>query len=182
LLCEGFDDDPARDASTHGIYTVRASDGGDLVRVTAPGDFGVVDGYVRGGSAILFHRPDAATQRGPMYVIGTDGTDEHRLGTIDTNTVTVAPDGRSVLAASQGQLYRIDLGTSQATAVSLRTIPLDVLGAAWSPDQTRLLLRRLTAGQIDLFTANADGSGLIRLTNDANDDRFFDWGTHPLAP
>ena len=37
MLCEGFTDDVEADAQIHGIYNVRASDGGDLVRVTRPG-------------------------------------------------------------------------------------------------------------------------------------------------
>jgi len=38
LLMEGWDDN---DPSVHGIYTARASDGGDLVRLSAPNDVGV---------------------------------------------------------------------------------------------------------------------------------------------
>jgi hypothetical protein len=37
--------------------------------------------------------------------------------------------------------------------------------------------------QFDLYTVNADGSGLFRVTNTPDlQEGGADWGTHPLTP
>jgi Tol biopolymer transport system component len=58
----------------------------------------------------------------------------------------------------------------------------------WSPDSTKLLFSRnhFTNGswQEDLWIANADGSGLIQVTNTPNPFDFEEavgWSTHPIA-
>jgi TolB protein len=51
----------------------------------------------------------------------------------------------------------------------------------WSPDGTKIVFTTFTAAAgRDIYTVNADGSGLARLT-DGGDDHFPDWGTHPLT-
>lgn len=41
---------------------------------------------------------------------------------------------------------------------------------AWSPSQDRIAFTWTTDGQVDLYLVNADGSGLIRLTNTPEDE------------
>jgi hypothetical protein len=42
---------------------------------------------------------------------------------------------------------------------------------------------RFAAGRRDLYTVNADGSGLFQVTNTLEIDEFGgDWGTHPVTP
>ncbi len=38
-----------------------------------------------------------------------------------------------------------------------------------------------TAGKVDLYTATADGTDLVRLTDSRASDGGADWGFHPLA-
>ena len=55
--------------------------------------------------------------------------------------------------------------------------------AAWSPDGRKIVFRRTTPGfgeGGDLYTVNADGTGLFQVTHDGDVDSP-DWGTHPLA-
>ena len=55
--------------------------------------------------------------------------------------------------------------------------------AAWSPDGRKIVFRRTTPGfgeGGDLYTVNADGTGLFQVTHDG-DVEWPDWGTHPLA-
>jgi Tol biopolymer transport system component len=55
--------------------------------------------------------------------------------------------------------------------------------AVWSPDGKKILFRLTTPGRGeggDLYTINADGTGLTQVTHDG-DVEFPDWGTHPLA-
>jgi len=181
LLCEGFDENVQADAAVHGIYTVRASDAGDLRRLTAPGTAGTIAGYSPDGSTILFYSADE-TNSGPIYLMDADGGNVRRLGTLSVNSVSWAPDGRSVLATSRASLYRVDVATGSAERITIASIPsAQILGAVWSPDQTQILFKRLTSA-FDLYVMNADGSGLRQITSDANEDRFIDWGTHPLDP
>jgi TolB protein len=48
----------------------------------------------------------------------------------------------------------------------------DNMGFSWSPDGTRLVFVSNNAGNDEIYAINADGSGLLRLTeNSANDIR-----------
>jgi Tol biopolymer transport system component len=56
----------------------------------------------------------------------------------------------------------------------------------WSPDGTKIvvsLFTRTSPGteQAGIYTANADGSNIQRVTNSPTFDRDGDWGPHPLA-
>jgi len=182
LLCEGFEDGPTKDATIHGAYTVRASDGGDLVRVSTPGLAGSPFGYSPDGTTILFVAADPGAPSGLMYLLTTDGSSQHALGTLAVTSARWAPDGLSVLATSDGAVYRVDVPTGVAKRIDIPSMPGDrIVGAVWSPDQTRMLVRSV-ATAVDLYIVNADGSGALQITNDANDDRYIDWGSHPLEP
>jgi Tol biopolymer transport system component len=55
-----------------------------------------------------------------------------------------------------------------------------------SPDGTRILFtRQVDAGggqtQADLVQMRADGTNVIQVTNDPDDDYPADWGTYPLV-
>jgi Tol biopolymer transport system component len=54
----------------------------------------------------------------------------------------------------------------------------------WSPDGKKILFGRgVGREQRDLYTVNADGSGLFQVTSTATiDEGKADWGTHPLTP
>jgi len=54
----------------------------------------------------------------------------------------------------------------------------------WSPDGQKIAFGRNQADdQRDLYTVNADGSGLFQVTNTPDISEFNgDWGTHPLTP
>jgi Tol biopolymer transport system component len=52
----------------------------------------------------------------------------------------------------------------------------------WSPDGTKIIFTRISANgtQQNIYTVNADGSGLTQMTNSGG-AQWPDWGTHPLA-
>jgi hypothetical protein len=180
LLMEGFNDvDPSR----HGVYTVRANDGGDLVRLTKPGDAGIPAAYSPDGSKVLWVLPDPGNEIGQLMVIDTDGSNQRRLGNLTVNAdPTWAPDGRSVLASSNGRLYSLDVASGKATQLRIKSAPEAlIVRGQWSPDGTRILVKRYMGGQNnDLFSMLPDGTDLIQVTNNLDDDRFYDWGVHPL--
>jgi Tol biopolymer transport system component len=52
------------------------------------------------------------------------------------------------------------------------------------PTGKKIAFGRLPAGgERDIYTVNADGSGLFRVTNSPGiEESGVDWGTHPLTP
>lgn len=74
LVCEGFADDPAG----NGVYTVAASDGQDLVRLTQQGD--VPCSYSPDGTKILFIRNNPADeQHFELFTVNVDGSGETQV-------------------------------------------------------------------------------------------------------
>jgi Tol biopolymer transport system component len=54
----------------------------------------------------------------------------------------------------------------------------------WSPDGRKIAFgRNADDEQRDLYTVNADGSGLFQVTHTSDISEFNgDWGIHPLTP
>jgi hypothetical protein len=190
MLCEGFSDDATANATIHGVYSVRASDGKDLVRISAPGDQGVPGHYSPDGKQVAYFGTFLGVPNS-LIVANVDGTDRHRVGRLTYQwAVNWAPDGQSLLAQNEleGRLYRIDLATGTETRVVIKDAPQDhIFEGQYSPDGTRILIRRLVAPgtspdnqNVDLYTMRPDGTDLVLVVSDPEDDRFIDWGTAPL--
>jgi len=157
LACEWLSPDASRvichsddesSPATNGIYTVRSSDGGDLVRVTSEPE-GLMDmpvGYSPDGSRILFLRNDPNGNWGDLFEVRPDGTGLLRLN----------PPG--LLAASSN--FDGDLGLDECCGVS----------ADWSPDGSQVAFSaRWKASahlgtQFALYIVNADRSDLLRIS------------------
>ena len=204
LLCQGqiFEGDHSMD----GIYTIRASDGGDFTRLTTnpfppTGEFGGGDipgDYSPDGSQFVFVRakpgadPNAHHQRGALFVENTDGTGLRQIvpyGLANSHDNAVAhwsPDGSSILFASDhGSLFVV-----HPDGTGVRRIPLDTGGGfsfafapGWSPDGTRIVFSLFLdkTGQVDIYTARSDGTDLVNVTDTPDFEDFADWGPHPLA-
>jgi WD40 repeat protein len=186
MLCEGFSDDLASDAQIHGVYTVRASDGTDVVRVSQPGDAGIPGTYSPDGAWVAYTgtfdrtSPGVGGSSGSLIIVRTDGTDRHRLSTLrGLQEPRWAPDGNSILVDTNSQLYSVDVASGRATAI-LKRLAKPIYSGQWSPDGTRLLIKIWLDGNVELATVLPDGTDLVRVTNNTVDDRFFDWGTHPI--
>lgn len=121
-----------------GLYTVRSSDAGDLVRVTAtpPDGFDIGQyGYSPDGSRVLFSRFDS-NDNGTLF--------------------SVKPNGTGTLRLSPPRLSVIDLGF------------FDGVGADWSPNGSRAAFaaQKLSRRHFStaLFVVKADGTGLRQIT------------------
>lgn len=187
ILAQGWDDgDPTRT----GLYTVRSSDGGDVVRLTEPGD--AVDypvTYSPDGTKVLFAR-DAPPidHHGSMtlMVVGADGSGLVRLNprgtnaglTFGTQASSWSPDGTQVaFVATEGSSFQRDaravfVATADGTDVR-RLTPWDVtLVAQWSPDGEWIAFDASpSGGPHDLFVMHPDGEDTTRLTS-SEDERF----------
>jgi hypothetical protein len=194
LACEGDSD---ADPSLNGVYTVRSSDGGDLQQVTLnPFDFGCPGDYSPNGKRLV-------VAHGTLAVVKLDGSGLRRLTppgvSFNLCDGSWSPQGNEILfSANIPQTDRRTIWVVHADGSGLRQIPIDSCGGpfsdpasigcsapGWSPDGTKIVFVRFdpSAGQSDIYTVNADGTGLFQVTNtpDVGEGRP-DWGTHPVTP
>ena len=64
-------------------------------------------------------------------------------------------------------------GTHQRPVVAIPGLGVDEVD--WSPDGRRLVFSGYDGDQYDIYAANADGSGVVRLTGDPEDDYYAEW-------
>jgi TolB protein len=179
LVAEGWND---TDASQTGLYSLRSADGGDARQLTtSPFGHDIPIGFAPDGSSIAFSRDGPNGSPSQLYLADPDGSHVRPLGALAVSGGDWAPDGRSILVTSSGRLYSVDVATGQATPHTIVGNPTVNLGdPQWSPDGTRILFRMKASTQFDLYTMRPDGTDVLQITNDPEDNRFADWGTYPV--
>jgi hypothetical protein len=79
---------------------------------------------------------------------------------------------------SDSQIHTVNPdGTGSAT---IPAGPPENLAPAWSPDGAKFVFESSRDGNFEIYTANANGSGATRLTNNAAFDRWPTW--QPINP
>lgn len=199
LACEGFG---LSDPSLNGIYTVRSSDGGDLQRVTSnPGGDDCPSDYSPYGNRIVFTRVNETTFA--LYTVRPDGSGLRQISPAGLNfnfcNGNWSPQGNEILLSAHQPTfdYHSSMWLLHANGTGLRRIPAPDCGGlnadpagvgcfnpTWSPDGTKIVFgRQVDSHPRDIYTVNADGSGLFRVTNTPDIEEFHaEWGTHPLTP
>ena len=198
LLCQvsRFGGDPA----LNGIYTIRASDGGGLRRLTVnpyppSGNFGGGDipgDFSPDGKQFVFMRakpgpeptPDIG-QSGALFVGRSDGSQVRQItpygvpNSHDNGLAHWSPDASQILFASeQGQLLVIRPDGTHQKRINLRTdTDAFAFSPGWSPDGKRIIFSLFLQGtqQEDIYTASTKGTQLAQLTNTPESEDFADW-------
>jgi len=200
LACESFGQ---TDPSLNGVYTLRSSDGGDLQRVTsAQGEFAddcPADYSPNGKRLVITRFGDTGLS---LDTVKTDGKDHVRLLSrmeINFCNGSWSPHGNEILFSAHvpDGSYHSSIWVVHADGSGLRQVPVPGCGGlrsdlttfgcfnpVWSPDGKKIAFGRNRGNeQRDVYTVNADGSGLFQVTNTPDISEFNgDWGTHPLTP
>jgi Tol biopolymer transport system component len=191
----------------HGIFTLRASDGGDLVRVTprngtnpsySPDGTQVVFEGVQGPhGACLPHAPPGGgsftcppgTNRigeldGSLFVVNADGTGLRRIAShlaLAHTPSSWSPEGRWILFSGGAAIYRLHPDGTGLRRITPQTVPRShwVDYPSWSPDGTRFVFVGVSHGGSNVFTALADGTDVRQITHTHGIFyRNTDWGTN----
>jgi Tol biopolymer transport system component len=199
LACEGFG---LTDPSLNGIYTVRSSDGADLQRVTVnPGGDDCPSDYSPDGNRIVFTRANETTYE--LDTVRPDGSGLRQISPPGLNfnfcNGSWSPQGNEILLSAHQPTfdYHSSMWLLHANGTGLRPIPAPDCGGlnadpagvgcfnpSWSPDGKKIAFgRQVDSEPRDIYTINADGSGLFQVTNTPDIEEFSaEWGTHPLTP
>lgn len=201
LACETWDDsNPAR----NGIYTISSADGSGLTRVTSNplGGHDVPGSYSPDGKRIVFIRYDPDGNPAGSFVVKTNGGQPRQIlpASVDLNmgvqsdwspqgneiifSLHVTPDVFGsiwVIHANGTSLHEIHIQGLDCGASHSDPNGVGCHGVRWSPDGKKIIFAAGTAATgVNIYTANADGTGLTQVTFDGHDDDPA-WGTHPLA-
>jgi TolB protein len=171
----GEDVDPA----DMGLYTISASDGGDLSRILAtPKGYNDHMAISPDGSRALVLR-STTNLDGTLFVVNVDGSGRHELTPPHTNVVDLQfYDGISVAWSPDSSRIAfcafIDSNGSTGLFVvnpdgsDLKQIVSTATGAIsvqWSPDGKLLAFTSEVGPDDQIAVIHADGTGLTRLTN-----------------
>jgi Tol biopolymer transport system component len=179
LVCEGWDDS---NAARNGIYTVRASDGGGLTRVTtsAGGGRDVLGDYSPDGRQIVFLRDNLVDEEhNTLMVVNTDGSDPRVLTDRKVGLASSwSPDGKTILTEANGSLLLVPVDGSEPSAIKIDAdAPVTATRGAWSPDGTWIVFSRVTSTGEDIYIMRKDGTNLHQVTNTpGKDEEFGEWG------
>ncbi len=198
LACESWDDS---NPDLNGIYTISPVDGSGLTRVTANplGGHDIPGAYSPNGKQIVFVRFNATDFFGiGLFVVKTN-TGQLRQITSAGGSLNIgadwSPQGNEIIFSRHvtddvaGSIWVVHPDGSGLHEIQIQGLTcgssfVDPTGFGchaprWSPDGKKIIFAAesfLTG--VNIYTANADGSGLAQITQDGGSDDPA-WGTHP---
>jgi Tol biopolymer transport system component len=189
---EGWDD---TDATRTGVYTARASDGGDLLRLTTAPSADVHDipsDYSPDGTHIVFYRTSSGADwdiGGSLWIVNTDGSDARPIdtgGVVPSWWARWSPDGSRIVFAtarnaSAGELWTVDGDGSNPRVMFHDAEGRWPITPAWSPGGDRIIFGlNPIADEFEhppnvLYTIRADGSELTAVVMGEDFKRRIEW-------
>ena len=172
LACQAWDDaSPAR----AGIYSVRASDGEDLQRLTTP-PAGILDepGDYSPDGQLVFKRINGDEGPGDLMLVKAGGESRLLYKGLMRESGRFSPDGRYVATSMSGRLEVISLDGK--VLYEIFENGKFFYGPAWSPDGSRIAFSVTTVGyaKADIFTSMPDGSDRQQVTKTPEDENSVD--------
>ena len=185
LACESFGfDDPER----NGIYTIRASDGKGLTRITTnPDGDDIPLAFSPDGGQLLFARTDPARDEPAnqaLFVASLSGGQPQRITTwgYTDDHGGWSPDGQSIVFETNGSLYRLAPDGQGLAEIALKmpdgSSPDGAYDVSFSPDGARILFS-VSGPEPGLYTARPDGSDVQLLTASPTEDHHANWAAAP---
>lgn len=198
ISCEGYGVD---DPNLNGIYTIRASDGGGLRRITSnPGGVDTPGDFSPDGERLVFARWIDDEPVG-FFVTELTGSKPMQISlpelVIDDAgfSGSWSPDGSQILLVarpSEGahkEIWIVDSDGSSPHRFEMAPACggsfLDEASSGcyspeWSPDGSMIVFTRSSwdGATENIYIVNADGTGLFQVTDGGYDDNP-DWGTPP---
>jgi dipeptidyl aminopeptidase/acylaminoacyl peptidase len=183
LVLEGFNE---RRREVNGLYTVSATDGGDLARLThsLPGSSDAYPQYSPDGTQVGFFRTKEGVSpqgSGALFVVNIDGSGVRRITPWGSAFLTQSwsPDGSWI--AFQRPYGELTLVHPDGTGLHQLPVELPpgsgIANPSWSPDGTMIVLSLERDGHANIFLVRPDGTGLLQVTHDvAVDAQTPDWG------
>ena len=181
LACEGGSEaDPKR----NGVYTIRASDGRGLARMTSnPGGIDIPLAYSPDGRQLLLARTQPGESgKQALFVTPTSEGRPHRItrwGYTD-DSASWSPDGRTIVFGTNGALYRVGPDGHGLAEISVNmpdgSPAQTAFDVSFSPGGERIVFS-LGSPDPGLYTARADGGDVEKLTD--TDDHHANWGAAP---
>lgn len=178
LACEGgSEDDPRR----NGVYTIRASDGKGLTRMTRnPGGTDIPLAYSPDGSKLLLARAKpAGSAYEALFVTPVSGGRPRRItpwGYTD-DYANWSPDGRTIVFGKDGALYRVGADGHGLARITVKmpdgSSAKTAFDVSFSPKGERIVFS-LGSPDPGLYTARADGGDVMKLTD--GEDHHANWG------
>jgi Tol biopolymer transport system component len=148
-------------------------DGSGLVQLTTGLEASVPPVWSPDGTRIAF--VCCLPSRDAIYVVDADGTDLRRIADApgEAGHPAWSPDGRRIAFSSflDGRTYVVGVAGGPRPRILLR----EGTDASWSPDGSRLVFLSDRDGDLEIFTARADGSDQTQLTDNRAPDYEPAW-------
>lgn len=200
LACEGWDDS---NPSRTGIWIVSATDGSGATQLTTNplGGHDIPGSYSPDGKQLVFYRSDANGGQSSLDVLNlSDG--QVRQITPDGMIINIGADwsphgnviifSRHITPHQHGSIWTINSDGSGLRQIHIPGLPCGGAnasrvgygchGTGWSPNGTKIIFAAASPRTgANIYTANANGSGLSQATHDGDNDNPS-WGSHALAP
>jgi len=198
ISCAGYSEE---DPSLNGVYTIRASDGGGLRRITSnPDGYDTAQDFSPDGERIIFTRFVDEAPVG-VFVTDLDGSGLVQVSPPDLLLDDTgfagswSPDGSQILFVARAaedqhkEIWIVDADGSSPHRFEITPAcggsfsdasSAGCYSPEWSPDGSMIVFTRSSSdGRTEnIYIVNADGTGLRQVTNGGADDNP-DWGTPP---
>jgi Tol biopolymer transport system component len=178
LACEGWN---PKKKGFEGVYTVSATTGQDLKRLTISHDGAheVPGSYSPDGTQIAYVRTTyTVLHLGELWVCDADGSNARKItDTLVDYRVAWSPDGTRIVADDNKDLIVFNIQHLADAPIRISIPGAFPTAPRWAPDGSRVVfLLTHKVGGSDIYTMDLDGLDLQRVTTNGVMDGAPDWG------